>query len=160
MKSYRNNKTQARCRGFTLIEIIIVVAIIAIISTMGWSMYLEQSRKSQRSEAIALASMLRLEMERCASNNNGVYVAGCTGIAMGVVLPVILAKYDPSGARGNYYNTAIAITGGGAGYNINITDPIGNDLDCTSFTLNNFGQKGFTQAAGRQSNLTRCWGSN
>lgn len=160
MKSHSNYFPQRRTQGFSLIEIMVVVAIIAILSSIIWPLYLEQTRKSQRSEAIALATMLRLEMERCASNNNGVYSIICPNLATAFVLPVISAKYDPSGARGNYYNTAIVLIPDGSGYTINITDPIGKDLDCTSFTLDNFGTKGFTQAAGQQSSVARCWGGS
>ncbi len=163
MKTHRTNISKTRIQGFSLIEVMIVVTIVAILVSIAWPLFHAQRLKSQRAEAVAIASMLRLEMERCASNNNGVYVNACIATATNAVLPAVRAKYDPSASRGDIYNIAIILTAlpnGGTGYTITINNIPANDDDCTAFTIDNFGNKGFTEVAGSQSSVTRCWGSN
>jgi type IV pilus assembly protein PilE len=63
-------------QGFTLIELMIVVAIIAIIALIAMSSYSEQIRKSRRAEAARFAGELQLDLERWRAENPS-YVA-CT----------------------------------------------------------------------------------
>lgn len=160
MKKHRNCISKTRIQAFTLIEMMVVVAIIAILASISWPIYQSQKLKSQRTEAIAMASMLRLEMERCASNNNGIYVNACIATATNAVIPAIRAKYDPTGTRGDIYTSAIVITKAGAGYNITVSNKPHNDDDCDSFTIDNSGIKGYSSINGAVSNTVRCWGSN
>lgn len=160
MKTHKAYISRHRIQAFTLIEVMVVVAIIAILAGISWPIYQAQKLKSQRTEAVGIASMLGLEMERCASNNNGVYVNACMTTATNAVVPVVRAKYDPTGSRGDIYNTAIVISGAGAAYNITISNIPHNDNDCDTFTLNNLGIKGFSAINGAISNTVRCWGSN
>ena len=65
------NTMQARVsKGFTLIEIMIVVAIFAIIASIGYPMYVEQAKKSRRSDAKVALSDNAQSVERCRSNTN------------------------------------------------------------------------------------------
>ena len=50
-------------RGFTLVELMITVAIIAIIATIALPSYQESIRKSQRAEAHAGLVKMQLEIE-------------------------------------------------------------------------------------------------
>lgn len=51
-------------RGFTLIELMVVVAVIAILAAIAFPSFREQVRKSRRSEAVAEVGRLQLAMER------------------------------------------------------------------------------------------------
>ena len=55
--------------GFTLIELMVVVAIVAIIATFAIPAFTEQVRKSRRSDAIATLGDLQVRQERWRSNN-------------------------------------------------------------------------------------------
>ena len=56
-------------RGFTLIEVMIVVVIIALLATVALPAYLDQVRKSRRADAIARISQVQQAQERWRSNN-------------------------------------------------------------------------------------------
>ena len=56
-------------RGFTLIEVMIVVVIIALLATVALPAYLDQVRKSRRADAIARISQFQQAQERWRSNN-------------------------------------------------------------------------------------------
>jgi len=53
-----------RAQGFTLIELMIVVAVIAILAALAYSIYTEQLRKSRRSEARQVLADLSLKQEK------------------------------------------------------------------------------------------------
>ena len=58
-----------KVRGFTLLELMIVVLIIAIISAIAYPMFTSQLRKSRRSEARQALSDLALKQEKYRSFN-------------------------------------------------------------------------------------------
>lgn len=68
-------------RGFTLIEILIVVAIIGIIITIGYPSLTEYVNKGRRAEVAGLLSEQAQILERYYSNN-GRY-KGATGLSAG-----------------------------------------------------------------------------
>ncbi|MDH5570751.1 MAG: prepilin-type N-terminal cleavage/methylation domain-containing protein, partial [Gammaproteobacteria bacterium] len=125
-------------KGFTLIELMVVLAIVAIIASVGWPLFVDYDHKQQRSEAVSLLTNLRLEMERCMSSqadpaNIGTYT-GCGPTAIGNTV-----------IRGRYYNApAIAVADDGLSYTITATHTTGLDTDCTSLTIDNLGAKSNT----------------
>jgi type IV pilus assembly protein PilE len=55
--------------GFTLIEVMIAVAVIAIVSALAFPSFMESFRKGRRSEAIAAVNAVQLAQERWRANN-------------------------------------------------------------------------------------------
>ncbi len=68
-------------RGFTLIEIMIVIAIIGIIITIAAPSYTEYLKKGRRAEVVSLLSEQAQILERFYTKNN-VYT-GITGLSTG-----------------------------------------------------------------------------
>lgn len=58
-----------RSKGFTLIELMIVVLIIAVLAGLAYSGYQQQVRKSRRAEAKQVLADLILKQEKYRSNN-------------------------------------------------------------------------------------------
>ncbi len=66
-------------RGFTLIELMIVVAVIAILVALALPAYDDSVRKARRGQAKADLVALAQHLERCFTVNNS-YLAACSGV--------------------------------------------------------------------------------
>lgn len=64
-------------RGFTLIELMIVVAVIAVLAAIAVPAYTEQVRKSHRADAQTAMLELAQRLERCFTLNNAYNHADC-----------------------------------------------------------------------------------
>lgn len=60
---------QPRTRGFTLIELMIVVAVVAILAAIALPSFLEQTRTARRSDALAEVGRVQMAMERWRADN-------------------------------------------------------------------------------------------
>lgn len=59
----------ARAKGFTLIELMIAVVVVAILASVAFPSYLEQVRRSRRSDAKEALLRLQIEQERWRTSN-------------------------------------------------------------------------------------------
>ena len=66
-------------QGFTLIELMIVVAIIAILAAIALPAYQDYTIRSRVSEAAVLASGMKTTVAENIANNGGVIAAGACG---------------------------------------------------------------------------------
>ncbi|WP_284691293.1 type IV pilin protein [Agrilutibacter solisilvae] len=58
-----------RQKGFTLIELMIVVIVVAILAAIAIPSYLEQSRKGRRADALEAIGRIQLGLERWRAEN-------------------------------------------------------------------------------------------
>lgn len=90
--------------GFTLIELIVVVAIIGILAAIAYPSYLDQTRKGRRAEAQALLMELAQRQQnflmirrRYASSLDELGYTGAGGYVLGSTLQGVARSYDIAG---------------------------------------------------------------
>ena len=71
-----------RQRGFTLIELMVTVAIIAILAAIAYPSYMDSVRKSRRTDAKNALTQAMANMERFYTENNTYVTTICGGIPL------------------------------------------------------------------------------
>ena len=131
---------KTRNNGFTIIEVIIVVAILGIIVAVGYPSYLGYMEKTRRIEAKTVLSELAGEMQRFQTENN-TYTNDLTELgypSAAILSETGLYSVSVSNATANsFLLTAQPVAG----------EAQASDTKCGSFTLNSVGIKGITGTA-------------
>jgi type IV pilus assembly protein PilE len=142
-----------RAAGFTLAELMITVAIAALLLVVAVPSYQAQVQKSRRTEARTALLDLAGREERWFSSNNAY-----------TNVPANLGYLSFTPVGSGYYNVAIVVVAANpanvpptqAGYTITAT-PIGiqaQDTICATFTVDQTG----TQTSTGTGSLKTCWG--
>lgn len=135
-------RTRKITSGFTLIELIIVIAIIAILVGIAYPSYVESVRKGSRSDAKAELNDVAQRLQRCFTaysvyNNTGCGVATTYGSAVT--------------SKEGLYSVSAVITA--TTFTLTAT-PIGKQATdtCGNLTLTNTGLRGATGGS-----VDECW---
>ncbi len=141
-----------RIAGFTLIELMIVVAIVSILAAIAYPSYTDSVRKSRRAEAMTALYGIQLAQEKWRANNPTYGTLAEIGAAS--VIPATgTAYYDIALATNTgtlFTVTATAKTTGGQ------NNDKANGVSCTSLTIN---QSGPDYGTGSP-NQAACWSKN
>ncbi len=123
-----------RQKGFTLLELMITMAIIAIIAAVAYPSYLKSAMKGRRADGKAELNLVTQAMERCYGtygtyNNTNCTPENSTGSGPSLTngMPSQQGYYTITGTvTGTTYSlTATAVT----------TGPQANDTGCTTMTV-------------------------
>jgi type IV pilus assembly protein PilE len=142
--------TRNKQSGFTLIEVIIVVAIVGILAAIAYPSYQDSVRKSRRADGRAVLIELAQWMER---NYTEAYRYDQDSAGNAIVLPFNQAPKDGGAA---FYN--INLTAAAASTFVLTAAPTGAQASdkCGSLTLNQAGQKNISGADAGVA-VTDCW---
>lgn len=110
-------KTKHMQRGFTLIELMIVVAIMGILAAIAIPAYSDYVIKGKLTEATSTLSNLRVQLEQYYQDNRNY---GSTGTGCGVTMPsqryfTYTCTWGSTSSNQSYKITATGITAAGAG---------------------------------------------
>jgi type IV pilus assembly protein PilE len=146
--------------GFTLIELMVTVAIVSILATIATTTYQSQVMRSRRTDARSALLDLAGREEKLFSTTN-VYSSSPSVLGYGGAANFPI----PVGGSGtNYYNVSLVTPdpaqGGAANTYLITATPIAGtqqagDTTCTSLSVNQLGQQTATPAA----NAATCWGN-
>lgn len=131
--------------GFTLIEMMIVVAIIGILAAIAYPSYDEYVKRGNRTEGQALLSDASARQERYFAQNNA-YITTDGNIAK-------LGLKTGNKSETNKYTLTVSKVDGDGGYTLTAEQGF-NDAKCGNLTLNALGKKGRT---GSDKAVEECW---
>ena len=152
--------TPEKNQGFTLIELIIAMAIIAVLARIAIPAYMESVRKAKRSQAQVAVTGLAQSLERYFTNCNSYNstTAPCTASINASNVPTIYPPNVPQSGTA-FYTLTVVIPAGGASYTITAAPVSGGQMagdKCGSFTYTSDGAKGLSgQTTGVV--VTDCW---
>ena len=128
--------------GFTLIELMIVLAVLSIIVAVGYPSYQEHVKKSRRAEGMGQLLELADRMER-AYSDSGTY-------------PTDISEVFVATTTGGLYSLSI-VTANNISFIVSATPTSiknQNDDKCHTFTLSSLGEK---SVSGGSLGTTACW---
>lgn len=138
-----------RNRGFTLIELMIVVAIVAIVALIAYPSYSNYAFRARRAEGKDLALRIASAEERFYTNFN-VYTTDITGAAG--------LGFNSNVSEGNHYTATVDGLGANSQTFVIHSTPTAGDVQatdsCGQLTLNNTGLKAAPSDTGTNG---KCW---
>lgn len=136
-------------RGFTLIELMITVAIVSVLSAIAYPSYQEYVRRGHRADARAGLLQAQQWLERAAT---------ATGSYPTAALPSTLTWSSDGNKR---YTIALAAGNTTTAYTLTATPKSGPQASdkCGTYTLSNAGLRGAASKTSDQAGYnTDCWG--
>ena len=134
-------------RGFTLIELMIVVVIVAILAAIGYPSYQDQVRKTRRADCEGTLMAAAAALERYYTTN-GSYSGATLGSS-----GVYPATCPPDSSGPTAYKLTLSVSSGGSGYTLTATPTsIQSGDGCGNLTLTQAGVKGTSKGS-----VAACW---
>jgi type IV pilus assembly protein PilE len=151
-RALQRRRAQTKARGFSLIELMITVAIVAILASIAVPAYRSYVLKSNRTDAVRALTEAAQILNRCYSQ---LYTfVGCSAIPP----PAPGFSTSPNG----YYQLDSAILVGPPQTFVLTAKAVGpqaKDTTCATLSVDQAGQQ-MAQDVSHNDTSTTCWGSN
>jgi len=136
-------------KGFTLVELMIALAVLALLSSIAYPIYNNQAQKARRADAKSALPLIALAQERYYTAN-GKY--GSTLASLSLDSSTLSSGYTEQG----YYGLLLSVSVDGQQFDLMAQTSTGTgqggDSKCTSFSLNQLGAQSATG-----SDSSNCW---
>lgn len=129
--------------GFTLIELMITVAIIAIIAAVGYPQYTDYVQRSRLAEATGTLATTRVRLEQYYQDNRNY---GSTASACGVAMP-----------SGDYFTFSCNWGAGGSSQSFLLSATGSGNMAGYTFTVDHTNAQRTTAFVGASSLPANCW---
>lgn len=130
-------------RGFTLIELMIVVSVIAVLASIGYPSYTEYVAKSRRTAMTASLQQGQQWMERFYTENFSYYQVRGSNALSGELFPAALKQSPVPGEGSAQYNIAVTVdTKQPEAFTLRASRTGGMTSDrCGDYSLDQYGRK-------------------
>lgn len=134
-------------RGFTLIEVMIVVAIVAILASVAVPAYTQYIRRGAMQEAFTNLASQRVRLEQYYQDNRAYGPTAATTCGNAAANALVIAD-------NKYFDYSCTTSNSGQNYTITATGK--GTVNGYAYTLSDSGAKGTTQYAGATATAS-CW---
>jgi len=143
--------TGSKSKGFTMIELAIVMLVVAILAAIAYPSYQDSILKSRRADAKEL--LLRTAQAQERHFTQFAQYAPNLGVAPNPALAPQFLGLAPQNliSDGGFYN--ITVVAAGAIFTLSANDTLGGDAFCGNFTLTQTGARNTSVPA----NALACW---
>jgi type IV pilus assembly protein PilE len=146
----------ARAKGFTLIELMITVVVIAILAAVALPAFNSQIRKSRRTEARNALLDLSGRAERLYSANNSYLNSTTLQLNPADLGYQQITAFPFTSFGGGYYTVSRAATATTYTFTATAIGVQAADTQCATYTVDNTGKQAAADSAGTDQTPT-CW---